>query len=512
MNMAFTGERYVPELRGQIYYEHLHRYMLAFGIARDLDVLDIACGEGYGSAYLAIVARGVIGVDIDPVSVRHAASRYTGMNLAFRVGSCTHIPIADQSVDLVTSFETIEHIDEHERFLSEIERVLRPDGRLIISAPNKLIYSDRSGYQNPYHVRELYFDEFRDLLCSHFEDVQLYGQRIVAGSAVHPLRGLAAEARWINPSGREIDQGLPALPEPAYFMAVCSRTSAGCIAPLASMFIDPGDDLLRDILQMEASVREIPAHLEEERRALDAPRVDEPAPLGARAEDTMPRATTDRDAALAAIAEHDVNREVLDGLLVAIIGTADDGANRFELGGRAHDRLGDLLRTQEVLNERIAERQNELAELRVRFGEVISEQDLASQRLHELESHLEAQSAEAARARLEVTEATGRLQALALTHADDLETQRRALQSRADAFASALEDHLEKLATEVAQSEELARAHDDVVAEVATIRLELQRTRAELIETRAVLDGIVGSKSWRITKPLRVTLRAMRRK
>src|ERR1700682_3580605 len=106
MQMTFTGERYIPELRGKIYYEHFHRYAMVLELARDKDVLDIACGEGYGTAALALVARSAIGVDIDQDSIRHAAARYTAMNLDFRLGDCTQIPAADASVDVVVSFET----------------------------------------------------------------------------------------------------------------------------------------------------------------------------------------------------------------------------------------------------------------------------------------------------------------------------------------------------------------------------------------------------------------------
>ena len=75
MNMNFTGERFVPQLRGQIYYEHFHRYAAALPLVNGKEVLDIACGEGYGTAYLAMAAESVIGVDIDEASVRHAAAR-----------------------------------------------------------------------------------------------------------------------------------------------------------------------------------------------------------------------------------------------------------------------------------------------------------------------------------------------------------------------------------------------------------------------------------------------------
>ena len=70
--MEFTGERYIPTLEGEIKYEHLHRYALSLELARGKSVLDLASGEGYGSALLAKVAQSVIGVDIDPDAVKYA--------------------------------------------------------------------------------------------------------------------------------------------------------------------------------------------------------------------------------------------------------------------------------------------------------------------------------------------------------------------------------------------------------------------------------------------------------
>ncbi|MEO7040211.1 MAG: methyltransferase domain-containing protein [Candidatus Elarobacter sp.] len=244
--MSFTGERYVPELRGQISYEHFHRYAIAIDLVRDKDVLDIASGEGYGTAALALVARSAVGVDLDEDSVRHAAARYTAMNLDFRVGDCTQIPAADASFDVVVSFETIEHLTGQERMLAEIKRVLRPDGRLIISSPNKLIYSDARSYENPHHVRELYFHEFRDALRVWFPSVRLFGQRIFAASAVHPLRGPGAATRWLGPSTVG-EVAMTALPDPEYFLAVCGKVEDDELPDLGSVYLDPRDDLLDDV-------------------------------------------------------------------------------------------------------------------------------------------------------------------------------------------------------------------------------------------------------------------------
>src|SRR4051812_36604484 len=96
-DLPWTGERYVPSLAGDIAYEHLHRYALAAQLAAGKVVLDVASGEGYGSALLARTGRAVIGIDIDPGTVAHASQAYPGRNLTFRVGSCWDLPVPDGS-------------------------------------------------------------------------------------------------------------------------------------------------------------------------------------------------------------------------------------------------------------------------------------------------------------------------------------------------------------------------------------------------------------------------------
>lgn len=148
MALESTGERFLPGMEGAIEVEHLHRYILACELARGRDVLDVACGEGYGSNLLAGVARSVVGVDIADSAVAHARAQYTRQNLRFVQGDCALLPLEDASVDLVVSFETIEHHDQHEAMLAEIDRVLRPGGSLIISSPNKKTYSDTPDTHN----------------------------------------------------------------------------------------------------------------------------------------------------------------------------------------------------------------------------------------------------------------------------------------------------------------------------------------------------------------------------
>lgn len=179
------GERFIPtKMGGVIALEHWHRYLFAAQFVADKEVLDIASGEGYGSARLARVARTVVGVDIAPDAVEHARAAYKLNNLEYVVGKCEAIPLRNHSFDVVVSFETIEHFEDHRAMMLEIKRVLRPDGLLIISSPDKLEYSDTPGYSNPFHLKELYGHEFKEILAGSFGKIAIYGQRVLSGSVI----------------------------------------------------------------------------------------------------------------------------------------------------------------------------------------------------------------------------------------------------------------------------------------------------------------------------------------
>jgi ubiquinone/menaquinone biosynthesis C-methylase UbiE len=219
--LPLDGERFVPgEMHGNIELEHRHRYLFASQFVSGKAVLDIACGEGYGSALLAKSARRVIGVDIADRAVEHAKQRYQAENLEFAIGSCAAIPLGDGAVEVVVSFETIEHHAEHEAMMHEINRVLRPGGLLVISSPDKLEYSDKPSFRNPFHVKELYEEEFQELLSTHFRNVRLFGQRVVFGSML--LGDQQSQGIRFQRSERE-----PAPPpgdlEPVYWVAMASE-------------------------------------------------------------------------------------------------------------------------------------------------------------------------------------------------------------------------------------------------------------------------------------------------
>src|SRR5688572_23241347 len=187
--LDWTGERFVPWAKeAAVAYEHLHRYMWASTLVRGKRVLDLASGEGYGANLLAGQASYVCGVDIDEAAVRHAAEKYARPNLHFLAGSITAVPLSNnQSFVVILCFEAIEHIEEHDALLSEVKRLLKPEGLFVVSTPNKDVYDAGGEGSNPFHVKELTFDEFNALLSKHFSSASYLGQRLHPASSLWPI-------------------------------------------------------------------------------------------------------------------------------------------------------------------------------------------------------------------------------------------------------------------------------------------------------------------------------------
>lgn len=154
---------------------HLKRYEFARPHCLDRDVLDAGCGVGYGSAFLAGTARRVVGVDVSAEAIDYARSRYGAPNVEFAVDDLQALQRDDGEFDVVVAFEVIEHLPHPERFVGEARRVLKPDGRFVVSTPR----ADRRQEQpeNPFHEREFTPDEFEQLLRRSFGRVDVYGQR-----------------------------------------------------------------------------------------------------------------------------------------------------------------------------------------------------------------------------------------------------------------------------------------------------------------------------------------------
>ena len=258
-----TGERYLPWMEEvEIHYEHLHRYRFAREFVKGKRVLDLACGEGYGSFMLAEDAREVVGIDLDEATINHASSRYLKENLKFIKGSITDVPIHGEKIfEVVVCFEALEHIKEHDGLMKEVKRLLATDGVFIVSTPNKDIYSDEGKFQNPFHVKELYFNEFKTLLDKQFTNTILYGQKVYPSSNIFPLysKGMFPKDYAIEKGERGFLFAPSEKKDARYFIAVSSNSSTKDMA-WSSCLVDISQTLLKQkeahITQLEVLVRE----------------------------------------------------------------------------------------------------------------------------------------------------------------------------------------------------------------------------------------------------------------
>lgn len=181
-------ERIIPEATSRgIVAIHLKRYDFVRSIVTGKQVLDVACGVGYGAYHLADVAQRVVGVDIDPQALWYAQQRYHDRsNMAYVQADAGRLPFPAGSFDVVCSFETIEHVPDVHTYLSEIRRVLVPGGIYYVSTP--AAPRSTTSPTNPHHVQEWHPADFARLLHTYFPMVNLYSQ----------LRRTTTTASWLK--------------------------------------------------------------------------------------------------------------------------------------------------------------------------------------------------------------------------------------------------------------------------------------------------------------------------
>ena len=174
---------------------HLRRYELALPHVRDRRVLDAACGTGYGSEMLACFggARSVVGLDVDARAVDYASRRHAAAGVEFHAADASRTGLTDGSIDVVVSFETVEHVPDAEGLIDEFARVLTPDGLLVMSTPNDWGPTE-------HHCHSFDRGAFVGLIERRFEVVELYGQRACnepqmrgLPGGIYPLRSGAPE-------------------------------------------------------------------------------------------------------------------------------------------------------------------------------------------------------------------------------------------------------------------------------------------------------------------------------
>ena len=213
--MKYTGERFIPtECTNEMAIEHYQRYWFAQNIAAGKVILDAACGEGYGTCLLSQKASRVIGIDIDPDTISSAKKHYKEENIEFVAGSIDSLPFDDNTFDLVVSFETLEHVEPElqNAFLKEITRVLKKDGLLMISTPNKAIYTDLVHGENLHHIKEFYADEYQAFLAQYFKYTTYYYQSPLVQYLI------TSENNTVNvPAGKTTAE------ESRYIIAICSN-------------------------------------------------------------------------------------------------------------------------------------------------------------------------------------------------------------------------------------------------------------------------------------------------
>ena len=184
--LSLTGERTLPDVPEENYWfrRHLVVYEWIAARAHGRRIVDLACGEGYGSAVLARTAASVVGVDANPEAFEHARLKYTGERVRFERNM---LELWTGDVDCVVFLQTIEHVQDPDAVLDRLRTLVGPDGVAYVSTPNVLTLApegaEKSG--NPWHLKEYRPEEFRALCEAHFGHVEVYGLFHARKLAVH---------------------------------------------------------------------------------------------------------------------------------------------------------------------------------------------------------------------------------------------------------------------------------------------------------------------------------------
>ena len=186
-SLPLTGERTVPGIPAENYWFRRHEAAYAFAapLVTGLDVVEVGCGEGYGTALLAERAYRVTGIDYDALTITHAATTYP--QACFVRANLAALPFPDSAVGAVVTLQVIEHVWNHAEFVSECWRVLRPGGLLLVTTPNRLTFSPGLDEPvNPFHTKEFTAAELAELL-EHVGFAIESVSGLHAGSRLHSL-------------------------------------------------------------------------------------------------------------------------------------------------------------------------------------------------------------------------------------------------------------------------------------------------------------------------------------
>ncbi|MCM8819280.1 MAG: class I SAM-dependent methyltransferase [Candidatus Omnitrophica bacterium] len=180
-----------------VYQEHLSRYYFAKEFVKDKFILDAGCNIGDGTFILASTAKKVIAFDIDRTAINYANKYFKTENIDYFVKDVLNLDFKNKTFDVVVSLEVVEHLLEQDRYLYQLHRVLKDDGLMIISTPNKKIIKIEGSSSNPTHIKELDYPEFKKLLKKYFKKIDFYGQK--------RGKGIVGYANYIHKIIRAID-------------------------------------------------------------------------------------------------------------------------------------------------------------------------------------------------------------------------------------------------------------------------------------------------------------------
>lgn len=223
--LKFTGERLIPEInKGEaFFYEHLIRYLFACQFVKHKVVLDAGCGVGYGTYILSRYgnAQEAVGIDISQKAVDYAKSKYKLANVKFKKGNLEELAyVRDKSIEIIVGFEVIEHLQNQEKFLMQVKRIIKNEGIFIVSTPNK--FTQPRG--NLFHTKELYPQELFLLLKKNFKHVEVFHQAFEFAEIIKAERektSFSLKENFVQ-TKRLTYTPPPDLKKTQYLLAVCS--------------------------------------------------------------------------------------------------------------------------------------------------------------------------------------------------------------------------------------------------------------------------------------------------
>jgi SAM-dependent methyltransferase len=223
MNVARHLRQLAPT-KAEDFYNRLTGYGFARRYVGGRSVVDLCCAEpGYGARVLAETAGSVASLVDSPEALELASTVYPAPNITYREAGFPKLPYPAEHFEVAVAVEVIENFERPEDVVQEIKRVLKRDGLLVVSTPDKQAYSNERKYRAPEHWREMYAPEFRELLERHFEHVHTYRQGAVDGGFVFRTseKVTGASIETIRPSSTKPSFGV-APPVTRFVLAVCS--------------------------------------------------------------------------------------------------------------------------------------------------------------------------------------------------------------------------------------------------------------------------------------------------